>query len=320
MLPRQQRIIIHEILDEKFDGEELKTLVFRLGVDYDNLSGGGKASKARELIKSLERQGRLPELVQVGKELRPDISWPDVTPGELPFVIAAMTRQEAEELKNGSCFSDEQERKRFEEFESRLREQGVADWIEQYGEERDDWRPHCCGDGRSIKEVVTEVFQWVASPIKEIEFYSREFFEEDPDTWDKCHPGVVVIDAISLFHPTVKETLKESDVLREVAIVILSPFNTDAMPVTEKIQEHVRGKLKSMAKKFNNFQETKYVLGISNIHSLIHWLQLVLPPIADQITGEGPNKNSVDNFGKAMSYDPMGTDAAVKGQVKGQRR
>jgi len=72
-----------EILDQRFDEGELKTLCFYLDVDYDNLPDKGKANKARELIKYLERRNRIPELVRVGKQLRPDISWPEVVGGEV---------------------------------------------------------------------------------------------------------------------------------------------------------------------------------------------------------------------------------------------
>jgi len=71
------------ILDKRFDEGELKTLCFDLGIDYDNLPDEGKANKARELIKYLERRNRIPKLVRVGKRLRSDISWPEVVGGEV---------------------------------------------------------------------------------------------------------------------------------------------------------------------------------------------------------------------------------------------
>jgi hypothetical protein len=52
--------------------EELQTICFDLGVDYDNLGGSGKSGKARELIQYLERRGRLDELATVLREDRPE--------------------------------------------------------------------------------------------------------------------------------------------------------------------------------------------------------------------------------------------------------
>ena len=68
---------LRQILALLFDEEDLRTLCFDLGVDYDNLPARGKAYKARELVKYLGRHNRISELLRIGKELRPDISWID---------------------------------------------------------------------------------------------------------------------------------------------------------------------------------------------------------------------------------------------------
>jgi adenylate cyclase len=70
-------IWLRRIITSRFNDGELRTLCFDLGVAYDDLPGEGKADKARELIAYLERRERIPELISVGKELRPDISWED---------------------------------------------------------------------------------------------------------------------------------------------------------------------------------------------------------------------------------------------------
>jgi len=73
---------LRQILAGRLDDGELRTLCFDLGIDYDDLPGEGKANKARELIAYLERRGLVPELVRVGRQMRPDIPWnasPDVS-------------------------------------------------------------------------------------------------------------------------------------------------------------------------------------------------------------------------------------------------
>jgi hypothetical protein len=76
---RQQRILtrLRQVLDERFDVGELRTLCFDLGIDYDNLPGERKADKARELVSYLERHNRLSRLVALGRVRRPDIPWDD---------------------------------------------------------------------------------------------------------------------------------------------------------------------------------------------------------------------------------------------------
>jgi hypothetical protein len=67
------RSALLNILTTRLSAGELQTLCFDLDIDYDDLSGGAKSDKARELIQYLERRGRLPELVPQLRRSRPDI-------------------------------------------------------------------------------------------------------------------------------------------------------------------------------------------------------------------------------------------------------
>jgi hypothetical protein len=66
---------LHRRLTEYFNEEELRDLCFRLDVDYDDLPGAGKAGKARELITYHERRRALPALVEMCRQLRPNVAW-----------------------------------------------------------------------------------------------------------------------------------------------------------------------------------------------------------------------------------------------------
>jgi hypothetical protein len=69
----KQRRELFEILRNRFDEEELRTLCFGLSIDYDDLPSEGRSAKARELIAYMERHDRLDRLVQVLGEIRPDL-------------------------------------------------------------------------------------------------------------------------------------------------------------------------------------------------------------------------------------------------------
>ncbi len=73
--PRNLVSGLRRLLIKHFDIDELRTLCFELGIDYDSLRGESRDDKARELVTYLERRGRLDELVEVGRRLRPDIDW-----------------------------------------------------------------------------------------------------------------------------------------------------------------------------------------------------------------------------------------------------
>jgi serine/threonine protein kinase/ATP/maltotriose-dependent transcriptional regulator MalT len=70
---------LRQALVQRFDEGELRTLYFDLGIGYDSLPGEGTDDKARELILYLVRHDRLPELLDLGMQLRPDIPWDDLS-------------------------------------------------------------------------------------------------------------------------------------------------------------------------------------------------------------------------------------------------
>ncbi|MCB8945201.1 MAG: hypothetical protein H6658_15755 [Ardenticatenaceae bacterium] len=62
-----------------FDENELQDLCFDLGVDYGSLPAQGKANKARELLETMVRHGRLADLLANCTTLRPHLNWGEPT-------------------------------------------------------------------------------------------------------------------------------------------------------------------------------------------------------------------------------------------------
>jgi hypothetical protein len=72
-------------LSQYFSGEEIETMAFVLGIDYDSLRGGTKPTKVNSLIADLARRGRLVDLIAEARKQRGNVTWPDVPPNfELP--------------------------------------------------------------------------------------------------------------------------------------------------------------------------------------------------------------------------------------------
>ncbi len=72
---QRQAVRLRQTLVERFDEEELRTLCYDLGIDFESLPAEGRVGKARELVAYLERRQRLGDLARVGEALRPDIPW-----------------------------------------------------------------------------------------------------------------------------------------------------------------------------------------------------------------------------------------------------
>ncbi len=69
---------LHKQLLAHFNQEELSLVCFYLGLAYDDLPGEARPKKAYELILLVARQGRLPQLLQILREERPSVDWPDI--------------------------------------------------------------------------------------------------------------------------------------------------------------------------------------------------------------------------------------------------
>jgi len=92
-------IKLRQILDKRFNESDLRILCFDLDVDYDNLPGKGKVDKARELVGHLERRNCIPDLIELGKQRRPDISWEDMP--EATREVLQVPRDSSEEAGGG---------------------------------------------------------------------------------------------------------------------------------------------------------------------------------------------------------------------------
>jgi outer membrane protein assembly factor BamB len=73
--PSPEAARLHHILITYFSLEELRTLCFQIGVNYDFLAGEELRGKARELLLHLQRQDALSRLTAWLQGERPDIDW-----------------------------------------------------------------------------------------------------------------------------------------------------------------------------------------------------------------------------------------------------
>jgi hypothetical protein len=93
------RVDLRQVLVRLFDDEELRTLCFDLGTDYDydSLRGEGTKAKARELVALAERKGHLAALEAAIRGRRPafDTSYSYQRAQELQKSILAALQPDA---------------------------------------------------------------------------------------------------------------------------------------------------------------------------------------------------------------------------------
>ena len=64
-------------LNTYFSGEEIETLAFVLGIDYDALRGGTKPTKINALLMDAARKGQVAALLAWARGERTNVTWPD---------------------------------------------------------------------------------------------------------------------------------------------------------------------------------------------------------------------------------------------------
>ena len=91
---------LRSLLIESFDLEELHSLCFDLGINFDSLAGSTIDSKARELIAYCQRHLRLPDLLAACRQQRPHLLWPDLPDQTAVLPTDARSQMQAAILRN----------------------------------------------------------------------------------------------------------------------------------------------------------------------------------------------------------------------------
>ena len=77
-MPSDYQTTLRDLRDaivQHFSEEEVKTLCFDLDIDYESISGEGKAGKIRELLHVLRRSDRVPELFSALSRIQSGAEW-----------------------------------------------------------------------------------------------------------------------------------------------------------------------------------------------------------------------------------------------------
>lgn len=64
--------VLPVILASLFDRDEMDDLAFRLGIDPGQIAGDTVPTRARALVRYVDRRGRLDELIELARSLRPE--------------------------------------------------------------------------------------------------------------------------------------------------------------------------------------------------------------------------------------------------------
>jgi len=204
---------------------------------------------------------------------------------DVPYVVAAMTRIEADALQSGGVFRDPRiapiESDRFNALVPSLPE----GWIEDYGERRHEWKLHADHSsvmGTVLDEMLAHINRCLRQPqnlpvIDGIPF-SEAFFsaERQGETWEYLRQsgGLLIVDAISLFYPPIRQALMQSTLAsgEQMAVLVLSPLDFHAAPVNGCIADLVTQEMPMTFARFARHLDHRYEMGIGDLCGVQRWL------------------------------------------------
>jgi hypothetical protein len=165
--------------------------------------------------------------------------------------------------------------------------------LAHYGECRENWQPYNCPD-RSIHDIVVETIENANEYFRDETFGQQlikpkfvsadclhENREKRQEIWKKldCHGGVLVIDAISLFHPFLVRKLFNSGMCtsEKITILILSPISACSLPVNQSIEGFISSKMERTFSRFNDSWDRLCEIGIGDLRAIQRWLFATIP-------------------------------------------
>lgn len=251
----------------------------------------------------------------------------------IPFVIAAMTAGEADALIEGTIFEAPTvapvERARFREFGEALEEQGVEELQSHYGEHREDWQPYHCQQS-AVRQIIHDTLNHFnhqrragASLVRTPPpYFSAEFFAEDEDTrietWERLSRigCIIIVDAISMFHPRLHQVVSDSEMgsNERVAILALSPVNSNVIPVNRLIEGHVRLQMKRAFVRFDKHLDKLCEFGLGDLRAVQRWLFAALPETVAILRNQRANPSN-----RRALRERMGTPRGMGDVIFGRR-
>lgn len=231
---------------------------------------------------------------------------------QLQVVVFAMTATEAKELKTGSIFEEpditDEDSRKIEQFNGHFEtiEINQDEILGCYQERRYEWLPKIAAESlhKIIKKTSnSEQLDGISPKISNVDMFSTDVLKNALSANEfRKRGGILLIDAVSLFHPRLRQRLISSNLLGSdsIAISVIFPFGAEISPINRFI---IEGAQDSLAVLFQRYTEMDPLceFGISNQHSLDRWMSNILPLTADIVRNKNPNPTNIQQFSNKVN-------------------
>jgi hypothetical protein len=247
----------------------------------------------------------------------------------LPFVIVAMTGQEAQALQDDpdsvGALLTAQNLKRFGDLRAAL-DAGPEPWPRRYGASRQDWRPFAKTESIRVllQAVVDRLNQSHSAGGRKIKL---QYYPIDPvvtrdPVLRPVYVGmaragcVAIVDELSLFHPAIRPQIQSLLNQPQVSVITISPVSApntfDELLVSEARRQ--------LGDPFNRWEldfDPQCEFGVAAEHHLRRWLYRSLPETMRQTERGVPDRAKLDRI-RTKVGDPQGMGGVLFPQRGGR--
>jgi hypothetical protein len=209
-------------------------------------------------------------------------------------VVVAMNDTEAKQLQQGQAED-------LDVLEQILHSLEFSNISTHYTNDRNQWKP-LLNSPNSIQDIVNDVIiklnhsSHKQNPIQ-LHWCSEDFFSDSQDGAETrkllnqtgC---IVIVDAISMFHSTIRDFYNRSHVVGEATpIIVISPLTLLTRQINEKLEKHIYQRVMELPFSYCNGDYKLYYEFETDTNLRIkRWLYATIPSFIEKMS---PNKADI---------------------------
>lgn len=314
-------IPLRKVLAESYlTQEDARRIASDAGLNLSQIAFSNSATNTWDsILKEAENSGCMEVLLKAIEEDKPHLGQklPKLQKRvKIPVLIVAMKQDQAIALSDETVFNNSGSNDKlnnFQQFHIALKHHQLGDFQFYYGDKHEKWKPVYCN--KTVEEIVEGLFfecnkqnRGTSESLIELDFVSSDFFCNDRQNRERVNRrleqgGVIIVDAISLFHPDLNEKLVKSGVSgnKNVAVLIVSPIDATTLPVNECIKKIFLNDFDRAYSRLVDDYDHLCAIDLGDKLSLERWLFHTVPSIAHSTHPNGqPHPGQRGNFRKLM--------------------
>lgn len=249
----------------------------------------------------------------------------------LPVCVLAMNAVEAQELATiPNLVADRLAKPVVQQYERVVKELAAAGiaWPSRYTADRMGWCPFDPAGpnvGAILGGIVDRINAQNLPKLRhrriKLQAYPFDPLKEETASGQFVQRGiyqgmaragcVLVVDALSLFHPDLRQAFLNSALFNndQVAIVSVSPFDPGRAPLSQAIETETRTQLTGLFARYANDFDPQCELAVGDERRLKRWLHLSLPETINRLREPPPDQGAMQDF----FAQTLGSDARRRG-------